>query len=265
MGTIGFIGTGTMGGTLAQAVCATGADIYVCDKDVSRATQFAQAHGCKAMSATQIAQACDFIFLGVKPQVMADLFLEIAPVLRARTSRFVLVSMAAGVDIASIRAMAGGEYPVIRIMPNTPALVGEGMILYTSRDVTGTEIAAFAAAMKEAGRLDELDEPLLNAASALSGCGPAFVYMMIASLADGCVQCGLPRAKAVAYAAQTLYGAAKMVLEGGQHPEKLKDDVCSPGGSTIAGVHALEKAAFRSAVADAVMAAYKRTVELGGN
>ena len=149
-------------------------------------------------------------------------------------------------------------------MPNTPAAIGQGMILYTANDlVTEADEADFLNLMKEAGAFDRLPEQLIDAGSALSGCGPAFVYLFIEALADGGVKCGLPRDKALCYAAQTVSGAAQMVLTDGRHPGALKDAVCSPGGSTIEGVHALEDGAFRGAVMDAVAAAFKRTKELG--
>ena len=149
-------------------------------------------------------------------------------------------------------------------MPNTPVKVGEGMVLYTATDnVSPAALDEFLTIMARGGRFDRLDEKLIDAGCAVSGCGPAFAYMFIEALADGAVTCGLPRSKAIAYAAQTLLGSAKMVLETGDHPELLKDNVCSPGGSTIAGVRELEEHGFRGAALDAVIAAYDKTVELG--
>jgi pyrroline-5-carboxylate reductase len=149
-------------------------------------------------------------------------------------------------------------------MPNTPVSVGEGTVLYTANsEVTDGEIADFKAAMKFAGVLDEIPEKLIDAASAVSGCGPAFVFMFIESLADGAVACGLPRDKALVYAEQTVLGAARLALESGKHPGELKDAVCSPGGSTIEGVRTLEEGAFRASAVDAVIAAYEKTKTLG--
>ena len=171
--------------------------------------------------------------------------------------------MAAGLTIARIRELAGGNYPVIRIMPNTPSSIGEGMILYTcSSDITKTEEKVFLEAMSGAGRLSALPEHQMDAGSAVSGCGPAFVDLFIEALADGGVACGLPRAAAMEYAAQMVLGAAKLILESGKHPGELKDAVCSPGGTTIQGVRTLEEAGFRGAVMDAVIAAYEKTLEL---
>ena len=173
-----------------------------------------------------------------------------------------LLSIVAGMPIEKIAALSGAER-IIRIMPNTPASVGEGMILYDYNDaVTADQLADFSNALSEAGRLDHLPEKSIDAASALSGCGPAFVDLFIEALADGGVACGLPRAKAMAYAEQTLLGTAKLLLETGKHPGVLKDAVCSPGGTTIAGVHALENGGFRAATINAVTAAYQKTLQL---
>ena len=205
-----------------------------------------------------------YLFLGVKPQMMADMLASIAPALRTRQDRFVLVTMAAGLSIARIQEMAGGAYPTIRIMPNTPASIGAGMILLSaSAEVTAEEKAYFQTCMAGAGVLDELPEHLIDAGSAVSGCGPAYVDLFVEALADGGVACGLPRDKAQLYAAQMVLGSAKLILESGEHPGVLKDRVCSPGGSTIAGVQALEQGAFRAAAANAVIAAYQKTLELG--
>ena len=179
-----------------------------------------------------------------------------------RDDRFVLVSMAAGTSVERIRALAGGNYPVIRIMPNTPVRVGSGMTVYTAEGTTEEEVDAFLRGLSAAGRFDRISERLIDAAGALSGCGPAFVYLFAEALADGGVECGLPRDAAILYAAQTLEGAAKMLLESGAHPAKLKDAVCSPGGTTIAGVHALESGAFRGTVMAAVRAAFEKTEKL---
>jgi len=166
--------------------------------------------------------------------------------------------------MADIRRMAGAEYPIIRIMPNTPVSVGEGMILYDHTDnVPAEAVKVFCEMMRFAGRLDPLPEKLIDAGSAVSGCGPAFACLFLEALADGGVACGLPRDKAMEYATQMLLGTAKLALESGRHPGELKDAVCSPGGSTIAGVRALEQGSFRAAAMNAVEAAFVRTKELG--
>ncbi len=263
----GFIGCGNMGAPLAKSAAETlgGSQILLANRTKAKADALAAQIGGQVMDNATLAANADMIFLGVKPQMMADMLADIAPVLAGRSTPFVLVTMAAGLTIARIREMAGGQYPVIRIMPNTPAAIGQGMILYTADGVPTEQLDLFLKVMSPAGRFDQLPEHLIDAGSAVSGCGPAFVYPFIEALADGAVACGLPRAKAQEYAAQTLVGAAMLVLESGQHPGALKDAVCSPGGSTIAGVHALERSGFRAAAMDAVIAAYEKTKALGKN
>ena len=195
--------------------------------------------------------------------MMPGLLAEVGPILAARTDRFILATMAAGLSIEKIRALAGLECPVIRLMPNTPAGIGAGVIQYCGQGVTQEELDDFAALLAPAGLVDPVPEGLIDAASAVSGCGPAFVYLFLEALADGGVACGLPRDKALAYAAQTMAGAARMVLDTGKHPGALKDAVCSPGGTTIQGVRTLEEHGFRAAAMDAVVAAYEKTLALG--
>ncbi len=265
MYTVGFIGCGNMGSAIATAVSKViePSQILLANKTTSKAETLAKALGCQAGSNAEVAESCTYIFLGVKPQMMADMLTPLQPILQARTDQFVLVTMAAGLTIADIQEMAGGSYPVIRIMPNTPVLIGKGMIqACASPQVTDSALKEFQAFMRECGRLDFLPEHLIDAASALSGCGPAYVYLFMEALADGAVECGLPRQKAYEYASQTLIGAASMVLETGKHPGELKDAVCSPGGTTIAGVHALERGGLRNAAMDAVKAAYDKTTAL---
>jgi len=211
-----------------------------------------------------VAEHAKYIFLGVKPQMLQSVIESISDVLEHRTDRFVLVTMAAGVKISSVLQMCGKNYPVIRIMPNTPVSVEKGMLLYaTGENVFMDEIGEFCEALKFAGKIDKIDENLIDAASAVSGCGPAFVYMFAEAMADAAVECGLPRNKAMEYAAQTLSGAAELLLVSGKHPGQLKDEVCSPAGSTIEGVRSLEDSAFRGAVIKAINASFKKTKELG--
>ena len=263
--TFGFIGTGNMGGAVARAIRRTqmGSQILLSNRSPEKARILAEELEAKVTDNLTVAQHANYIFLGVKPQMMADMLAEIAPVLAGRQDRFLMVSMAAGLTIVRIQEMAGGNYPTIRIMPNTPVSVGEGMILYTcSPDVTAGDLQTFLDACKAAGRFSCLPEHLIDAASAVSGCGPAFADLFLEALADGGVACGLPRSQALEYAAQMLAGAAKLALESGQHPGTLKDAVCSPGGTTIQGVRKLEESGFRGAVMNAVIAAYEKTLEL---
>ena len=244
--TIGFLGCGNMGGAIARAVCkaADPQNVYLANRTASKAEKLAGELGCNTTTNAEVAARCDLIFLGVKPQMMESLLAPLKFSLNERPGRFILCSMAAGLSI-------------------TPAMVGAGMIQYCSSNVTAEEEAEFLKLMAPAGRLDAVPESLIDAASCVSGCGPAWVYQFIEALADGGVACGLPRAKAQEYAAQMVLGSAKMVLESGQHPGALKDAVCSPGGSTIQGVRVLEEKGLRGAVIDAVLAAYDKTKEMG--
>ncbi len=263
--TFGFIGTGNMGGALARAARRRleGEQILLANRTEGKAAALAKELGAALSDNRTIAEEADFLFLGVKPQMMGDLLAELGPALAGRRDRFLLVTMAAGLRMADIQRMAGGEYPVIRIMPNTPASIGEGMILYAcSPGVTEAETQAFLDAMAGAGRFSALPEHLMDAGSAVSGCGPAFVDLFLEALADGGVACGLPRAQALELAAQMAAGSARLILESGQHPGALKDAVCSPGGTTIQGVRALERGGFRGTVMEAVIAAYEKTLEL---
>lgn len=261
---IGFIGCGNMGGALASAVSRSdGVSLYIADHDSKKAEEKAKMLSATVSQNGEIANICDYIFLGVKPQLLRGVLEEISPVLEARKERVTLISMAAGVTTDTICDMLGGAFSVIRIMPNTPVAVGEGMVLYCSKNTQTEKVNEFLKFMQHAGELDAITEKLIDAASAVSGCGPAFVYMFIEALADGGVKCGLPRGKAIKYAAQTVLGSGKYLMESGAHPGEMKDAVCSPGGSTIAGVAALEDAAFRSGIISAVEKAYARTKELG--
>ena len=252
----GFIGCGNMGGAIAQALSKATGDFMVSDRS-GKAKQLGFPYG----TAAEAAKA-DRVFLAVKPQMMAGVLDELKPVLAEKKP--VLITMAAGLTMAQIDALAGGGFPIIRLMPNTPVAVGQGLTLYCANElVDEATLADFLADMAHSGRMDALEERLFDAAGTVSGCGPAYVYMFIESMADGAVACGVPRAKAMEYAAATMVGAAQMVLESGKHPGALKDAVCSPGGSTIAGVKALEDRGFRGTVMECIMAASKRNAELG--
>lgn len=260
----GFVGAGNMGGALAQAVCKKlgGKDVIISCKSTDKAKKISENIGCDYGTSEDAAKTSKFVFLGVKPQMISDVANELKNALSENTE-CIIVSMLAGVATDTLKELFGDK-KIIRIMPNTPTCVGEGMTLVTSNAmVTDDDISEFMDLMNMSGELDVIPEKLIDAATAVSGCGPAYVYMFIEALADGGVKCGLPREKALKYAAQTLLGSAKTVLETGRHPEELKDAVCSPGGSTIAGVHSLEKGAFRNTAIDAVEAAYKKTQKLG--
>lgn len=265
MATFGFIGIGNMGGAMAMAAAKAEKDsrILVAAKHPEHAAAFAAEYGCQASDNETIAREAKFVVLGVKPQYMQEVLGPLKPILEVRTD-CVLVTMAAGLTMQAISNMVGGGYPVIRIMPNTPARVGQGVILYDSNDrVRREELEEFLESMQPAGMVDHLPESLIDAGSAVAGCGPAYVSLFAEALADGGVACGLPRAKAMEYAAQMLLGTAALMRSEEKHPGVMKDAVCSPGGSTIQGVRALEAGGFRSAVMEAVIAAYEKNKDLG--
>jgi pyrroline-5-carboxylate reductase len=263
--TAGFIGCGNMGGVLAGvAAKALGGDnVYVFDKHPEKTGKLSLNYGCKITELPEMLEKCGIIVLGVKPQALSGLLESIKEPLSKRTDRYTVVSMAAGVKTSAIEA-ALGDVPVVRIMPNTPCASGEGVILCSEGSFAGEEdMAAVLKMFEPAGRLLTMPESKIDAGCAVSGCGPAFVFMFIDALIDGGVRAGLTRAEAKLLAEQTVLGSAKYALETGVEPAKLKADVCSPKGSTIEGVAVLEEYSLRSAVMEAVKASYERTVELG--
>ena len=262
--TFGLIGAGNMGGAIARAVSRSLKDGALVDRDPDRAAALAADLGFAAVSQEEAALESRYLFLGVKPHLAAGVLAELAPVLARRAAPPVLVSMAAGVTTGQLSAWAGPEVPVIRIMPNTPVAVGQGVVLYSKNEkVTPDLEEGFRAVMAKAGGLFPIDEAIIDAGTAVSGCGPAFAYLMLDAMADGGVACGLPRGDAVQFAAQTLMGAAQMVLETGKHPAQLKNEVCSPGGSTIQGVRMLEQRSVPAALMDAVIVSYEKSAALG--
>ena len=257
----GFIGCGNMGGAIARALRKATPDIFLSDPS-DRTAAFAEELGCQYGDNQTAANSCERLFLAVKPQIMESALTPIAPILREKKP--LVITIAAGIEISRIQQIIGTPLPIIRIMPNTPVMLGKGMILYCRNElVTDEQLASFLDDMRFAGILDAIPEHLIDAGSAVSGCGPAYMYMLIEAIADGAVACGIPRDKAITYAAATMAGAAEMVLQTGQHPGALKDAVCSPGGSTIAGVKVLEEKGFRGAAIDCISTAYTRTKELG--
>ena len=257
----GFIGCGNMGGAIAKALRRQTADIMIADP-APNAKAFADSLGAVYTDNETLVSSCDRVFLAVKPHLMKGMLTPLQPILAEKKP--LLITMAAGLEIAQIQSFAGCDLPIIRIMPNTPVALGKGMIQYCRNSLVADDVLAdWLKDMSDCGRLDPLEERLIDAAAALSGAGPAFMYMFIEALADGAVACGIPRPKAYEYAAATMAGSAEMVLASGQHPGALKDAVCSPGGSTIAGVRALEEGGFRAAAMNCVIAACQRNKELG--
>ncbi len=262
---IGFIGTGVMGGALARSVAkkVSGDGLVLSNLPSTLSEELAKELGCVSADNKTVAESCDFIFLAVKPNVIRSVIAETAPTLKARKDRFVVVSVAAGITIQTVKEEFGFDLPVIRIMPNTPALCGSGVILAAFDGVTDGEKAEFFSYLSEAGVCDDVGEKMIETAGTLTGCGPAFAFVIMQALADGAVAVGVDRAHAVKYAELTIEGAAKLALQTGKHLEKLKDEVCSPGGSTIEGVYAMEQAGVRAAMIDAVIASYEKNLKLG--
>lgn len=264
--TVGFLGAGRMATALAagwlRAGLLTANGVFASDPMANARSAFQNETGRAAGDDNAaVLRAADVLILAVKPQSMADLLREVGPLLE---KRHLVISIAAGVTLRQLSAGFGEATRLVRVMPNTPCLVGESATGYTPGPTATADDAALVGRLFDAvGRAVRVSENLLDAVTGLSGSGPAFVYVMIEALADGGVKVGLPREVALALAAQTVLGSARMVLETKQHPGALKDAVASPGGTTIAGLHALERAGVRGAIMDAVEAAAKRATELG--
>ena len=262
----GFIGVGNMGGALAQAVCKKigGENVCVSDYSAEKAQAFAESYGCRAADNETVVSEARFIFLGVKPQVLPSVAETLCPFLQARNGDCVLVTMAAGISIASLEDMLGMHVPIIRIMPNTPVAVGEGMILYTANDsVSQADLECFISALSLAGKTDAIEETLIDAASVISGCGPAFMYMFLEAMVSAGEKLGLDGAQARTYAQQTMIGAATLAASSPETLEALRVKVCSPGGSTIEGVKKFQTLGLSDTVEQALGASYRRTLELG--
>ena len=258
--TVGFIGTGNMGSALARAAAKSGAAdrLLLANRTPAKAQRLAEEIGAETADNVTAAAEADYLFIGVKPQMLEGMISGITDTLKARRDRFVIVSMVAGKDLAFLSELFE-NIPVIRIMPNIPVAAGGGVTLFTASEGVAPEDKDFLKKLLAAsGTVSEIDEKLLDAATGITGCGPAYAAMFIEALADGAVACGLPRRQAVEYAAEMLRGTASLLLESGEHPGALKDRVCSPGGSTIQGVRSLEESAFRAAVMNAVIAAYEK-------
>jgi pyrroline-5-carboxylate reductase len=263
---VGFLGAGKMATALARGWLAAGlirAEGICASDPLQQARQAFEAE--TGLGTTEnnreVVASSDVLVLAVKPQSMATLLADIRP---AVSARHLIISIAAGVTLRQMAGGLGGDRRLVRVMPNTPCLVGASASGYAPGEAaTPGDVDLVDRLLNAVGRAFRLPEYLLDAVTGLSGSGPAFVYVLIEALSDGGVRVGLPRDVATVLAAQTVFGAAKMVLETGFHPALLKDMVASPGGTTIAGLHAMEQRGVRAALMDAVEAATRRSMELG--
>ena len=263
---VGFVGGGNMGEALIRGLLGTNlvpTDLLAAtDARADRAAQLAKQYGISAHGDNaRLVREADVVILAVKPQIMGAVLAEIAP---AVTARHLLISVAAGVATATIRAGLGKDARIIRVMPNTPALVLQGATaLARGKGLQADDLGTAEEIFGAVGRVVVLDEELMDAVTGLSGSGPAYVAIVIESLADGGVKMGLDRATALTLATQTVLGAAQLLAETGMHPGALKDMVSSPGGTTIAGISALEEGGLRTTFIRAVERATLRSRELG--
>ncbi len=267
-GKVAFIGAGNMGGAILEKMCLvtdpSRITLYRPNREAAEKQSKMLGCGLSDTGADAVREA-EYIFLCVKPQVLQDVLTDLLPSLaenKTNGGNPVIVSIAAGIRIERIDQILSGiemTFPVVRIMPNTPVSVGKGILLMAGENLPLGECQEeLEQLLSECGSLEWVSERELDLGSSITGCGPAFVYLFIEALADGGVQIGLSRKKAQDWASQMVAGAAEMVLQSGRHPGELKDEVCSPGGTTIAGVSELERHAFRFAVSEAVTATYEK-------
>ncbi|MGF2615148.1 pyrroline-5-carboxylate reductase [Rossellomorea vietnamensis] len=262
---IGFIGSGNMakailGGLLSSGIASSGnvTASAMTEKTIREINKEFNIETTKDNVA--VAQTSDYLFLAVKPDQYKSVIEEVKGALKEKT---IVITIAAGVTLRSLGEQLGQEVKIVRTMPNTPSLVGEGMsALCPNENVTADELAEVVELFSSFGRAEVLEEHLMDAVPAVSGSSPAYVFMFIEALADGAVKQGISREKAYKMAAQAVLGAAKMVLETETHPGALKDAVCSPGGATIEAVSTLEKTGFRASVLSAMESCYKKSANM---
>lgn len=258
---IGFIGMGNMGTAMLKGLLSHGfaaEELLFADADKEKGKKIEkELQAAYTESNRECAGSVKYLVLAVKPQYYETVLREIQPQVSREQ---VIISIAPGKSIAYLKDMLGKEMRIVRAMPNTPALLGEGMtgVCFDEQDFTAEEKVIIRRFFCSFGKMEVVEERLMDAVVCASGSSPAYVYMFIEALADSAVKCGLPRDKAYAMVAQTVLGSAKMVLETGKHPGELKDMVCSPGGTTIAAVEALEECGMRNALMKATDACYAR-------
>lgn len=262
---IGFVGCGNMAKAIIGGILEKGIlkkeDIKASTKTEESALKVQETMGIECTTENKKAvQDVDVIFLAVKPQFCEEVIQEIRAEIKPEQ---IIISIAAGKKLEWLESQFGAGHKIIRTMPNTPALVGEGITgVCPNKEVTREELEQAMILLRAFGRADTVTEKILDVVGAVSGSSPAFVFMFIEAMADGAVAEGMPRKQAYEFAAQAVYGSAKMVLETGMHPGELKDMVCSPAGTTIEGVGVLEERGMRSAVSESIRACVKKTKQL---
>ncbi len=257
----GIIGTGNMGEAILRGCVKGGAvaseNVFIFDTNEQKRAALAKELSVNACeNLLDITTKCDILLIALKPNVCSKLYASQSELFGSKA----VISIAAGWGMARLQGVLPKSARILRVMPNTPALVGAGMIVFENGDSLSSDEKVFAERLfASVGRVISVDAHLMDAVTAVSGSGPAYVYLFIEALADGGVRAGLPRSIALELATETVKGSAMMVAETGVHPDELKDRVCSPGGTTIEAVAALEKAGFRSAVLDAVEACREKS------
>ncbi len=262
---IGFIGTGNMGSAMIGGIVGAGVikgeNVFIFDPNASKVKELKKDYGVSvSATAKELTKACDWVVVAVKPNIYPLVLSDIKADLDASK---VVVSIAAGVTIKQMEDIIGADKNIIRTMPNTPALVGEGITAICPNDIVADkEVEDLMTVFGGFGKAEKVKESLIHAVIGVSGSAPAYVFMFIEAMADAAVQGGMPRGKAYTFAAQTVMGAAKMVTETGMHPGALKDMVCSPGGTTIEAVRNLERTGFRSAVIESMVACMDKSKKM---
>lgn len=265
---IGFIGSGNMGsaiiGGMLKNKIAEPKNIVVSDLSIENLNKVKEKFNVNITTDNkEVASKAGIIILAVKPYIYSLVIEEIRDIIKKDV---IIVSIAAGQDIQNIENLFGKDIKLVRVMPNTPALVGEGMSALSPNSlVTKEELEEILKIFNSFGVAETVPESLMNAVIAVSGSSPAYIYMIIEALADGAVLDGMPRDKAYKFASQAVLGSAKMVLETGKHPGELKDMVCSPGGTTIAAVAKLEETGLKSSILEGMKACTRRSIEMTEN
>jgi len=263
---IGFIGTGNMGTSMIKSLVlsntVTSENVYIFDTDISKMEVLRKDLGINTcLNSIEIIEKSDIIIFAVKPDIISKV---LAVCKNSIDTNKIIISIAVGVPISFYKKIVGNNIKIVRTMPNTPAQVSEGMTLVAFDDNVVLEDKASVIKIFESfGKVEELDEKLMSEVTALTGSSPAYVFILIEAMADAAVLSGIPRQLSYKLAAQAILGSAKMVLDSGKHPGELKDQVCSPAGTTIEAVASLEKNGFRYAIIEAMNECTKKAREIG--